>query len=78
MRTRAKRETSGSAVPSRHSMVRQARLERPSASSLTETGWCLASRRSRVVGRPWPDHRFAGSGAVPGAYTVVVDRMPAP
>src|SRR6185295_13159967 len=49
----------------------------PSASSLTETGWCLASRRSRVVGRPRPDHRFGGSGAVPGAQTVVVDRMPA-
>src|SRR6185436_10600253 len=33
--------------------------------------------RDQRLGRPRPDHRFGGSGAVPGAQTVVVDRMPA-
>src|SRR5712692_6484709 len=37
-RTRAKREDRRSAVPSRHAIVCQARLGKPSASSLTETG----------------------------------------
>jgi hypothetical protein len=36
-RTRAKRERSGSALPSRHLMVRQARFGRPSASALALT-----------------------------------------
>ena len=57
--------------------VRQVRLERLSASSLTVTGRCFASRRNRVGRRPRPDHRFGGSGAVPGAHTVVVGTMPA-
>src|SRR5216684_2388918 len=37
-RTRAKREDRPSAVPWRHSIVRQARLGKPNASSWTETG----------------------------------------
>src|SRR6266851_4210344 len=77
MRTRAKREDSRSALPSRQPIVRQARLGKPSASSLTETGRCVASRRVRVGGRPWPDHRLGASGCVPGAHTEVLDRMPA-
>src|ERR1700752_3736435 len=76
-RTRAKREDSACAEPSRHSIVRQARLGRLSASSLTETGRCLASRRSRVGGRPRPHHFLGGSGPFPPAHTVVFDRMPA-
>ena len=48
--------------------------QRLSASSLTETGRCFASRRSRVGRRPRPDHRFGGSGAVPGAHTVVFEQ----
>src|SRR5712691_879656 len=76
-RTRAKRENSQSAVPSRHLIVRQARFGRPRASSLTEIGRCLASRRMRVGGRPLPTHLFGGSGFVPGAHTVVFGIMPA-
>ena len=36
-----------------------------------------ASRRSRVGRMPRPLHAFGGSGAVPGAHTVVAGRMPA-
>src|SRR5207244_12262343 len=49
-RTRAKREDSCSAVPSRHAIVRQARLGKPSASSLTETGDRKSACRERVEG----------------------------
>src|SRR6266853_2962348 len=74
-RTRAKREESRPAVPSRQPIVRQARLGRPNASALTERGLCLALRRGRVGGRPRPDHRLGGNGCVlPGAHTVVLDR----
>src|ERR1019366_6213072 len=56
---------SRSAVPSRHSIVRQARLGRPRASALTEIGRWLASRRISFGGRPRPDHFFGGNGPVP-------------
>jgi hypothetical protein len=64
-------------VPSRHSMVCQARFGRPRASALTEIGRWLASRRISFGGRPQPDQFFAGNGAVPGAQTVVFGIMPA-
>ena len=35
----------------------------------------VATQQLRWPSRP--DHLFGGSGAVPGAHTVVVDRMPA-
>ncbi len=65
-RSRAKREVSQSAEPSRHVIVCQAASGRPRASALTETGWCSGSRRIRLVGRPRPDQAFGGSGPVPG------------
>src|SRR5487761_2084198 len=67
----------GSFSPSGHLIERQARLGKPRASSLTESGRCLALRRMRVGTRPWPDHFLGGSGPVPGAHTVVFDKMPA-
>ena len=50
-RTRAKREVSQSAEPSRQVTVCHASSGRPSASALTWTGWCSASRRD-PAGRP--------------------------
>ena len=44
---------------------------RPEAPSLPED-----SRRNRVGRMPRPDHGLGGSGAVPGAHTVVAGRMP--
>ena len=44
--------TTASAVPSRHVILRQACDGRPSASFLTEIGWCLPSRRNSFGGRP--------------------------
>jgi len=76
-RTRANRDDSISALPSRHLIVRQARLGNFRASSLTAIGWCLRSRRSRFVGRPWPDHFFGGSGRVSHVHTVVGEKIPA-
>src|ERR1019366_9355314 len=76
-RTRAKREDSHSAVPSRHLIVRHARLRSPRASCLTEIGRCLPSRRISFGGRPWPDHLFGGNGTVPVGQTVVFGRVPA-
>src|SRR3954447_9438953 len=75
-RAQAKREDSGLAVPSRHSILRQARLGKLSASSLTDTGRCFASRCKSFGGRPRPDHFLGGSGPVPDGHTVVFDRMP--
>src|SRR5215831_17821397 len=71
------REDNFSPVASRHVIVRQARFGRANASSLTEAGLCLSSRRSSFGGRPRPDHFFGGRGPVPGAHTVVCDWMPA-
>src|SRR5215831_19553000 len=51
-RTRANREDNFSPVASRHMIVRQARFGRANASSLTEAGLCLSSRRSSFGGRP--------------------------
>src|SRR5918994_2830150 len=69
-RTRAKREDSRSAVPSRHLIVRQACLGRPSASCLTSIGRRSASSpRTRFGGRPLPVRFFGGGGFVPGAHT---------
>ena len=68
-RTRAKREDSASAVPSRHSIVRQARFGRPSASSLTETADAAVARSASLSSGPTT---FAGSGPVPGAHTSVL------
>src|SRR6478735_8576782 len=51
-RTRANREDNLSPVASRHVIVRQARFGRANASSLTEVGLCLSSRRSSFGGRP--------------------------
>src|ERR1035441_1634071 len=70
-------EDNGSTEPSRHEIVRQARLGKLSASSLTGTGRCLSSRRMSFGCRPRPDHFFGGSGPVPGAHTEVFGRMPA-
>src|ERR1700720_4620083 len=70
-RTRAKREDSHLAEPSRHLTVRQARLDRPSITSLAETrsGW---SRRPVL---------FGGCplrlGRVPGRHIKVFGKMPA-
>src|SRR6202030_2578917 len=64
-RTRAKREDSQSADPSRHLIVRQARLDRPSATSLAEirSGW---SRRPVLFnGLP------LRLGPAPGGHTKV-------
>src|SRR6516162_8497420 len=76
-RTRANRDDSISALPSLHWIVRQARLGNLRASSLTAIGWCLRSRRSRFVGRPWPDHFFGGSGRLSHVHTVVCENIPA-
>ena len=51
-RTRANREVSGLDAPSRHMMVRQARLGKPRATCLTERGRCLLLRRISFGGRP--------------------------
>ena len=53
-RRRAKRDLSGTLVPSRQVIVRQALAGRLKARSLTLTGRCVSSRRSRLVGRPRP------------------------
>src|SRR5256885_8348444 len=75
-RAQAKREDSGSAVPSRQSILRQARLGKPSASSLTDTGWCFASRCKSFGGRPPPDPFLGGSRPVADCPTLVFGRMP--
>src|SRR3979411_3191264 len=65
-RTLAKRDESRSPLPSPQPIVRQARLGKPNASCLTETGLCLALRRGRVGRRPRPDHPLGGTGVVGG------------
>ncbi|MGY3613902.1 uncharacterized protein involved in exopolysaccharide biosynthesis [Bradyrhizobium sp. USDA 10063] len=54
MRTRAKRDLRGTLLPSRQVIVRQCLAGRLKARSLTLIGWCSASRRSCLVGRPRP------------------------
>src|SRR6476661_6992610 len=61
-RTRAKRDASAPAAPSRQEIVCQLAAGRPSASALTLTGWCSASRRMSFGGRPRPDHGTGGIG----------------
>src|SRR4051812_48981785 len=75
-RTRAKREVSAPALPSRQQIVCQPAAGRPGASVLTLTGWCSASRRMSWGGRPRPHHGSGGSGAVPGGHTEVCDGIP--
>src|SRR5204863_9990030 len=78
MRTRAKRDLRDTFVPSRQVIVRQALAGRLKARSLTLIGRCFASRRNCFVGRPRPGTEgLGGKGPVPGAHTVVVERMPA-
>src|SRR5215212_1602714 len=50
---------------------------RPSASALTLTGWCSASRRMSFGRRPRPDQGSGGSGTVPGGHTEVCGGIPA-
>ena len=76
-RTPAKRDDNGSAVASRHVILRHAFDGRPNASFLAEIGWCLPSRRNSFGGRPQPDQAFGGCGPVPGAHTNVCGIMPA-
>src|SRR5277367_3363588 len=76
-RKQAKREDRGAATPSRHSIVRHARLGKESASFSTATGLCSGSRRKSVGGRPRPDQGLGGSGSPPSGHTVVLERMPA-
>src|SRR4051812_47197591 len=70
-------EASSPFVPSRQAISVQAVSGRASATALTGTGWCCASRRSRVARRPRPDQDLGGSGPVPGGHTVVLDRTAA-
>ena len=74
----------GSGSPSGHSISSHSSSRgvqvvsgRPSATALTGTGWCCASRRSRVARRPRPDQGLGGKGARPCAQTEVFDRIPA-
>src|SRR5437870_1676813 len=77
-RRRANRDLSGTFVPSRQVIVRQALAGRLKARSLTLIGRFALSRRRRLVGRPRPGvQALGGKGPVPGAHTVVFDRMPA-
>jgi hypothetical protein len=76
-RTRAKREVSAPAVPSRQETVCQLAAGKLSASALTLTGWCSVSRRISFGRRPRPDHGSGASGAVPGGHTEVCKGMPA-
>src|SRR4051794_5180966 len=76
-RTRAKRELSAPALPSRQEIVCQLVAGRPSASALTLTGRCSVSRRISFGGRPRPDQGSGGSGAVPGDHTELCGGMPA-
>src|SRR3954471_17893132 len=78
-RTRAKREVSAPALPSRQATVCQLAAGRPSASALTLTGWCSASRRISFGRRKRPDHGSggSGSGAIPGGHTEVCGGIPA-
>src|SRR3954453_21613573 len=76
-RTRAKREVSAPALPSRQETVCQLAGGKPSASALTLTGWCAASRRISFGRRPRPDQGSGGSGAVPGGHTEVWGGIPA-
>src|SRR5580700_2673562 len=64
-RTRAKRDDSHSAVPSRHRMVLQALLSRASAMSFTDT---KSVSSSRAFGNLRP-----GLGPVPGLHTIGLD-----
>src|SRR5918912_201451 len=76
-RAAAKREASSPAVPSRHTTRRQASAGRASATASAASGWCPGSRRSRLGGRPRPDHGAAGSGPAPGGHRLVVPTIPA-
>ena len=60
----------------RQEIVCQLAAGRPSASALTLTGWCSASRRMSFGGRPRPDHGSGGSGAIPGGHTELCGGMP--
>src|SRR6478672_2621586 len=70
-RTRAKREDSHSAEPSRHLTVRQARFGRPSATSLAEIS--SGSSRRPVLFSGLPFRR----GPVPDCHIKVFGKMPA-
>ena len=72
-RTAAKREESASFEPSRHVTACHAPSGGDSASCLTLTGLCSASRRN-LVGRPL--HVLGGKGSAPGGQTVTFDCTP--
>src|SRR5690242_5513116 len=76
-RTRAKREVSAPALPSRQETVSHLAAGRPNASALTLTGWYSLLRRISFGRRPRPDQGSGGSGAVPGGHTEVCGGIPA-
>src|SRR3989442_1166316 len=75
-RTAAKRERIAPRVPWRQVTVRQARAGGCWARVRTLSGRCRPVRRTSVGGRPWPRYFGGGSGARPGAQTVVSVLMP--
>src|SRR6266446_1984147 len=70
--SRAKREVSQSALPSRQVTVCHASAGRLRASALTEIGWWCTSRRSSLGGRPRPVPGGGDKGAAPGGQTEVL------
>src|SRR5437899_8876469 len=75
-RTAAKRERIAPLVPWRQVTVRQARAGSCWAKARTLSGRCRPVRRTSVGGRPCPRYFGGGSGARPGAHTVVSVLMP--
>src|SRR5947209_3560361 len=63
-------------VPWRQVTVRQARAGSCWAKAPTLSGRCRRVRRTSVGGRPCPRYFGGGSGAPPGAHTVVSVLMP--
>ena len=74
--TAAKRERRVSLVPSRQATVWYASAGKLKASALTETGRWPGARRRFLLGRPSPTVGSGGKGAVPGAQTLVAERIP--
>ena len=72
------RDDGGSAVPSRHSTLRQDRLGRLRASSSTEIGLCssVATKALQVVGRG-PTISSAAADPCRASRTVVCGKVPA-
>jgi hypothetical protein len=75
-RTAAKRDRIGPRVPWRHVTVRHAVAGRWWATSCTLRGRWRRVRRTNVGGRPCPRYLRGGSGACPGAQTVVSVLIP--